>query len=318
MATTTSRRSSRPPVSHDLDPALRLRQSMAAVRLSCTWLGVRKTLTPQQKAQAADTFGAERDYLSAGKKLLDTSHPAFKQVTQIKGKAVQYWKALTLPYPEPGIRLLPQRAVQEFSAQMQVFQSELTAAVNELEQQYDELRELARGRLGDLFHAGDYPPTLIGLFAIEHDFTPVEPPPYLQTLAPDVYREECRRVQARFEEAVHLAEQAFVEELSQLVSHLTERLAGSEDGKPKVFRDTAVVHLTEFFDRFRTLNIRSNPQLDDLVVQCRQIIGGVSPHALRKDQSFRQRIATDLSAVASNLEGLLVDRPRRRVLRQPR
>ncbi len=51
-------------------------------------------------------------YLSAGKKLLDTSHPAFKQVTQIKGRAVQYWKGMTLPYPEPGIRLLPQNAVE--------------------------------------------------------------------------------------------------------------------------------------------------------------------------------------------------------------
>jgi hypothetical protein len=291
---------------------------MAAVRLSCTWLGVRKTLTPQQKAQAAETFGAEREYLSAGKKLLDTSHPAFKQVTQIKGRAVQYWKGLTLPYPEPGIRLLPQAAIQEFNFRMQEFQGDLDAAVAQLEDRYAELKNLARERLGELFHDGDYPPTLIGLFAIEHDYPPLEPPSYLQQLAPDVYQEECRRVQARFEEAVHLAEQAFVEELSQLVSHLTERLAGSEDGKPKVFRDSAISHLDEFFQRFRTLNIRSNPQLDDLVVQCRQIIGGVSPHALRKDQSFRQRIATDLSAVASSLEGLLVDRPRRRVLRQPR
>ncbi len=318
MTTTTSRRSTRPPVSHDFDPALRLRQSMTAVRLSCTWLGVRKTLTPQQKAQAADAFGAERQYLSAGKKLLDTSHPAFKQVTQIKGRAIQYWKGMTLPYPEPGIRLLPQSAVSAFDARMTEFRKELDIAVATLEDQYDELRELARRRLGDLFHAGDYPATLLGLFAIEHDFPSVEPPAYLQTLAPDVYREECRRVHMRFEEAVDLAEQAFVEELTKLVSHLTERLSGDEDGKPKVFRDSAVGHLQEFFERFRTLNVRSNDQLDDLVGQCQQVIGGVTPKDLRQEQPLRQRIATELSAVTSNLEGLLVDRPRRRVLRQPR
>src|SRR5689334_4795401 len=51
----------------------RLQQRMAAVRLSFTWLGVRKTLTPEQKAQAAEPFGAQHSYLSAGKKLLDTS-----------------------------------------------------------------------------------------------------------------------------------------------------------------------------------------------------------------------------------------------------
>ena len=45
------------------------------------WLGVRKTLTPEQKSQAAESFGAEGDYLSAGKKLLDTKHEAFRRLT---------------------------------------------------------------------------------------------------------------------------------------------------------------------------------------------------------------------------------------------
>ena len=58
-------------------PAQRMRMTMAAVRVMFTWLGSRKTLTQEQKSQAADAFGAERAYLSAGKKLLDTSHPAF-------------------------------------------------------------------------------------------------------------------------------------------------------------------------------------------------------------------------------------------------
>jgi len=42
------------------------------VRVAFCWFGVRKTLTPEQKAQAAGTFGAEGQYLSAGKRLLDT------------------------------------------------------------------------------------------------------------------------------------------------------------------------------------------------------------------------------------------------------
>jgi hypothetical protein len=62
----------------------------------------------------------------------------------------------------------------------------------------------------------------------------------------------------RFDEAVQLAEQAFLEELGQLVAHLTERLTGQADGKPKIFRDSAIGNLTEFFQRFRRLNVRSN------------------------------------------------------------
>ena len=52
-------------------PAQRLQKTMAAARVSFTWLGVRKTLSREQKEQAAESFGAEGQYLSAAKKLLD-------------------------------------------------------------------------------------------------------------------------------------------------------------------------------------------------------------------------------------------------------
>jgi hypothetical protein len=42
------------------------------------------------------------------------------------------------------------------------------------------------------------------------------------------------------------------------------------------------------------------------------------PQQLRDDMPLRQRVATQLSAVESVLDGLLVDRPRRNILRRPR
>src|SRR5437762_12569693 len=109
--------------------AERLRATIAAVRLACTWLGVRKTLTQEQKSQAADTFGAEGNYLSAAKKLLDTSHPAFQAVTSVRSRAIFYWKGISLPYPEPGIRLIRQDDISAFSVQMTTLQAELAEAV---------------------------------------------------------------------------------------------------------------------------------------------------------------------------------------------
>jgi hypothetical protein len=150
------------------------------------------------------------------------------------------------------------------------------------------------------------------------DFPSVEPPSYLQQLAPELYAQECERVRARFEEAVQLAEQAFLEELAKLVEHLNERLSGESDNKPKVFRDTAVTNLDEFFQKFRLLNIRSNAQLDELVDRAQAAVRGVRPQQLRDDQSLRQEVASQLSAVQSALDGLLVDRPRRNILRRPR
>jgi hypothetical protein len=298
--------------------ATRLRLTMAAVRLSFVWLGCRKTLSQEQKAQAADTFGAEGDYVSAAKKLIDTSHPAFKAVSSLKSRIVSYWRCMSLPYPEPGIRLIRQDDIGAFQVQMTSLKADLAESVGNLNEHYGELKSQARRRLGRLFNAGDYPASLDGLFECHWDFPSVEPPDYLRQLSPQLYEQEAARVAARFDEAVQMAELAFTEELSKLVSHLTERLSGQEDGKPKVFRDSAIDNLREFFERFRHLNIRSDEQLDSLVNQAQGVVRGIQPQQLRDDQPLRQQVATQLSGVQAVLDGLLVDRPRRNILRRPK
>jgi len=293
----------------------RLRTLTAAVRLSFTWLGTRKTLTPEQKAQAADAFGAEGEFLSAGKKLIDTKHPDFKAVTGARGRIVAYWRGISLPYPEPGIRLIRQDDVGPVNQQLTTLKAELEAAVHNLERHFDSLKSAARERLGRLYNPADYPDSLGGLFEVSWDFPSVEPPSYLRRLSPELYEQECRRVSAQFDEAVRLAEHAFLQELAQLVSHLSERLSGAEDGKPKIFRDSVVENLTEFFERFRHLNIRSSDQLDEIVTQAQRIVRAVEPQQLRDNENLRQRVVSQLSGVQSILDGLLVDRPRRRILR---
>jgi len=298
-------------------PAGRLRATMAAARVSFTWMGTQKALNADQKARAAETFGAEGQYLSAGKKLLDTGHSAFRAVTAIRGKADAYWKRLSLPFPEPGVRLIKHDAVESFDAQMADFRAELDDAVADLDRRYWELKQAARERLGSLFNAGDYPETLVGLFGVEWNFPSVEPPDYLVRLSPGLYEAERARVSARFEEAVRLAEQAFLEEFARLVEHITERISGvGEDGQPKVFRDSAVDNLSEFFARFRELNVRSNGQLDELVERAQRAVRGVAAGDLRGGGDLRQRVAAQLSVVRSSLDAMLVDRPRRRILRQ--
>lgn len=292
-----------------------MQANMAAARLSFTWFGTRKTLTVEQKAEAADAFGAEGQFLSAGKKLLDTRDPHFKAVTAVRGRAIDYWRSVSLPFPEPGLRLIRQDAIDEFDQKMAGFKRDLDKAVRELDRHFGTLKSAARDRLGRLFNPSDYPETLIGLFDIGWDYPNVQPPDYLRELNPDLYQHECQRVQARFEEAIRLAEEAFIDELAKLVSHLTERLAGQEDGRPKIFRDSAVGNLREFFNQFQNLNVRSNEQLDRLVEQCQQVVQGVNPQQLRENGNLRQQVATQLAGVQATLDGMLVDRPRRRIIR---
>src|SRR5204863_616139 len=182
-------------------------------------------------------------------------------------------------------------------------QAELAEAVAQLSQRYQELKTAARQRLGRLFNAADYPESLVDLFELSFDFPSVEPPDYLKQLSPQLYEQEAQRASARFQEAVELAEQVFLDEFANVVSHLTERLSGQEDGKPKVFRDTAVENLWEFFNRFRRLNIRSNEQLDALVEHAQNLLRGVEPQTLRTDQPLRPQVTAQLAGVAAVLDG---------------
>lgn len=305
------------PTDHS-SPSGRLRSTMCATRVNFTWLGTQKTLTRDQRAQAALSFDAQGEFLSAGKKLLDTKNPRFKAVTSERNRIRSFWTSISLPYPEPAVRLIRQDRVDTFQDWMSEHRQELIKAVEELDEDYFSLKEAARQRLGRLYNEADYPMSLIGLFDVSWDFPNVEAPSYLRQLDPQLYQEECRRVQARFDEAVQLAESAFVEELSGLVTHLTERLSGQQDGRAKVFRDSAIGNLNAFFERFRSLNVRSNDQLDALVSQCQDIVQGVQPQTLRDDPQVRQSVSRELSSVQATLDELLVDRPRRRIIRSPK
>jgi hypothetical protein len=64
--------------------------------------------------------------------------------------------------------------------------------------------------------------------------------------------------------------------------------------------------------------VRSSDQLDELVEQCQQVVRGVAPQALRDNQNLRQHVADELSQVENVLDTLLVERPRRNILRRPR
>lgn len=307
-------------VTHDESPsetvAQRLQAETTAVRLKIRWLGFRKTLSQAQTRQAAGTFDADIKSVSASKKLFDTSHPAFRAATAVKSQAIEYWKGHTLPYIEPGVRLLRRSDVPAFDVHMTTVRSELGEAVRELGVHYGELVDQARERLGNLFDSSDYAANLDDLFAIEWDYPSSDPPEYLLRVSPQLYYSECARVQTRFDEAVRLAEQAFADELGQLVSHLAERL--SDDGSNKVFRDSAVTNLLAFFDRFQRLNIRSDEQLDRLVADARRVIGGVQPQDLRDHAKLREHVANQLVRVEASLDGWMTDRPRRSILRRSR
>jgi hypothetical protein len=290
----------------------KLRKQTIAVRLRKNKFGLTKKLNAEQISRAAGEFEADSRFLKATKKLLNNRDKAYLAVTGQLNLATATWKAMTVPFPEPGVRLIKKDRVEQFTQAIAAIQAQLAQEAAALQEQYAALRVQAQERLGELFNPHDYPEDISGQFQIDYEFPSVEPPDYLKQLHPDLWEAQAKRVEARFQEAVALAEQAFLAEFQKLVSHLVERLTPSNEGeKKKFFINSTVENLTEFFGRFADLNVGNNAELETLIEQAKQVVSGVTPGQLRKDVLLQQQIATNLGEVASKLDLLMVNKPER-------
>ena len=297
-----------------VETANELRQTMGAVKLSFSWLGTQRKLSDLQTKQAADTFHAATDLVTASKRLIDTKNATYRTLTALKSQASAYWRSMTLPYPQEGVRLIKQSDVAAFEAKMREFKEQLAAAASNLQLEYESIKEAAREKLGDLFNPLDYPPTLEGVFGVKWEYPPVEPPNYLMTFNPELYAQEQTRIQQRFETAVMMAEDAFAEQLQEMISHLIDRLTDEPDGTKKQFRASAIENFKEFYDNFRRMNVRSNAQLDGLIQQANDLVAGVDAADLRKNHDLRRNLSQQMTNVKTALDSLITNAPRRRVL----
>lgn len=293
------------------------REQTAACRLQFTWFGVTRAAEHDAVAETATALAADESRLSLRKRVLDRAHPAYRRLTTLRTQTRATWIAATLPYVEPGIRLVPRQAIAQLDVQIEELGGGIARATDALDDVRDELIEDARGRLGRLFVESDYPATFRGLFGVSIDYPSVEPPDYLMRLNPDLYRREQERVREQFAAAAHAAEQAFIAEMSAMINHLRDRLAGdAAGGKPRVFRDTAVENVKAFFERFNRLSFESSDELDNLVTDAERLLDGVEPDALRASADLRQHVAGELAKIEGCLEGLTIAKPTRIIRRQ--
>lgn len=292
-------------------PVNRLSDEFAAVRLHFTWFGVKKTLNDKERSAAAGVFDADSNFLSAGKKLINTRHESFKKLTGIKTEARQYWINHSLPYPESGVRLIRLDSVQEFDARMESIQAEMRAAIEELNGRLGELIEQAREKLGELFNVADYPSSFTNCFSMEWDYPNMRPPEYLRMINPEVYEQEVQRIQNRFREAASMAETAFMNEFSEMVEWLKDRMQPDENGNRKKFKANSLDNIRDFFERFSTLNIGCREDLERLISQARSAMDGVSAEDVRDSSELRERIRDAFSDISQKMSGMIETAPRR-------
>jgi hypothetical protein len=287
------------------------------VRLTINRCGAWRQFSDDQNAKAAGVFDANARKVRGKKEVVDRTNEHWKKVNGLCNAAYAYWKAKTVPYPVDGKRLLKKSDVPEFEAFMQTLGGQLATAKLKLSDHEADLLQVSEKELGELYSSADYNGGIAARFDVSWSFSEEQPPDYLRQLHPELYEREQKRIVALFDQAVADATHEFTEELAKVVSHIAETLAVTPGEKPKIFKDSTIGNLQVFFERFHSLNIGNDAELEAMVEKAKAAIvmdgEQVTPKQLRKDVSVRKAVAASMADLKGKLDQMVVERPKRKV-----
>jgi len=248
------------------------------------------------KNAAAKDAARVNKHLLAGRSELET-------IQQAVGRARQYVYDNTSPWSDSGLRLLPNIRFTTFSARMNEFDEEIAALVKAFVVIYPTLITAQALALGDMFKRDDYPTAneMVTKFSFRVNYMPV---PTAGDFRVDVGNQAQQELKDRLDKLTQeRIDNAMADVRERLGSHLkrmSDRLTTdyiNGEAKSRRFHDTLVDGALELCDLTKALNVTGDMSLEEARKQLEQLLVGVTPTELRKNEAVRQDVKKNVDAI---------------------
>ncbi len=263
---------------------------------------------PEASEEIAQRHGAQADAGRYHKVLLPKA--ALAEIQKIVSDARQEHYFMTLPWDDNGYRVLPAAAYMDHTERLRELSNRFSPAVDTLAQQFGQLVEEAKVRLGGLFRPEDYPSSeeLRSKFSFETKVMPLpDAGDFRVTLGEEEKNRIKRQITAAVEPSLQVASREVWQGLYEAVSHLADRLHAykvTDEGVEHPFRDSVVTNLVKLVDVLPKLNVTGDPELERLAAQVRGSLL-VDPKELRESELVRSETAKAASAIAAKMAPFL-------------
>jgi len=288
MTTTTPR--------HNLDTCAMLVEFNASV-----WTARKLDKSTTDEVVASKNAGAKdaarvNKHLLAGRTELDI-------IQQAVGRARQFVYDNTAPWSDSGLRLLPTVNFMKFTERMNDFEEEMESLVKAFVAIYPTLITAQALALGDMFKRDDYPTAneIMTKFSFRVNYMPV---PSSGDFRVDVGNQAQAELKARLEsltqERIDSAMADVRERLSTHLKRMSDRLTTdyvNGEAKQRRFHDTLVDGALELCDLTKSLNVTNDVALETARSQLEQLLVGVTPADLRKNEAIRQDVKRNVDAI---------------------
>lgn len=288
MTTTTPR--------HNIDTCAMLVEFNASV-----WTARKLDKSTTDEVVASKNAGAKdaarvNKHLLAGRTELDV-------IQQAVSRARQFVYDNTAPWSDSGLRLLPTVNFMKFTERMNDFEEEMEALVKSFVAIYPTLITAQALALGDMFKRDDYPTAneIMTKFSFRVNYMPV---PSSGDFRVDVGNQAQAELKARLEsltqERIDSAMADVRERLSTHLKRMSDRLTTdyvNGEAKQRRFHDTLVDGALELCDLTKSLNVTNDMALESARSQLEQLLVGVTPADLRKNEAIRQDVKKNVDAI---------------------
>ena len=265
------------------------------------WTARKLDKTTTNEVVASKNAGAKdaarvNKHLLAGRTELDI-------IQQAVGRARQFVYDNTAPWSDSGLRLLPTINFMKFTERMNDFEEEMETLVKAFVVIYPTLITAQALALGDMFKRDDYPSAneMMTKFSFRVNYMPV---PSSGDFRVDVGNQAQAELKARLEsltqERIDSAMADVRERLSTHLKRMSDRLTTDYVGgeaKQRRFHDTLVDGALELCDLTKALNVTNDLALETARSQLEQLLVGVTPTDLRKNEAIRQDVKRHVDAI---------------------
>lgn len=215
--------------------------------------------------------------------------------------------AMTMPWSDTGLRLLPTSKYFQYNEQMIALKEEYFRLVEAFLSSYGWEITQAQVKLGDLFNPDEYPSAaeLQGKFGFGCTYIPLpEAGDWRIDIEADAKEELAQHYRSYYRRQLEAAMADVNRRAYDVLIRMSERLDYGDNETKKVFRDSLVTNVLEIADLMDACNLTGDQAMKGNAQTLRDLLRGVDADDLREDHRLRRATKKAVDEVIATLPGL--------------
>lgn len=230
---------------------------------------------------------------------------ALQGPAQARTRARARHYAMSLPWGDEGLRIIPSTIFFDYSKAMNEEHSNCDQADAEFFERYPDILAGAMQRLGPALYKEAEFPTLDSIrdkFSFEMVLQPV---PNKDDFRVTVGRDVEERIRRHIELTVGQRFQDAQKDLYGRVLETVTHFATTMRNEDKIFRDSTIAKLGDIARTAPKLALAPDPQLEELCYDIARITDGITAQDIRGNNTLRRTVATQAEQALAKLESAM-------------